>query len=260
MDTSLDIRALGAMRFVDATSGARVDTSLEVRADGVRLARNRSGAYVVHEHRRLGKHADAFSEPPAEPALGEASLQVEVRDPSGRYLARRFEYFLPRDARLDQLGGVSSLFHVPDVELYPAPAAPAFSGWTVIRARVVRANDGAGLPNVYLRLRRDGAPLDAPPLARGLADSRGEATVAIAHIPVVTWPEDENSPVQSFVLPVVLDAYFDASASSPPNPDELETKSLLARDDPEALPRASTDLTLTSGHAVSVRLSIAIPS
>jgi len=116
-------RVLGALRLVDATTLVPIDDPLIVSAPGARLLRNRSGLYVIHSWTRLPTHEDAFDAPPAAPAVGSASLVLDVRDPAGKYLGRRIAIALPRDptpANVEQSG---SLFRAVEVPMYPAASA-----------------------------------------------------------------------------------------------------------------------------------------
>jgi len=103
----LEWRVLAALRPVDGTTGIALRGRLEASAVGARIARNRSGLYVIHEWSRLPTHAAAFDAPPALPAPGSEQLAITLRDPGGHYLPRLASIALPRDP---QAVGGNSLF------------------------------------------------------------------------------------------------------------------------------------------------------
>ena len=57
-------RVLAALRPIDAITAATIVAPLRVTAEGARIARNRSGLYVIHEWPALAAHAAAFDAPP----------------------------------------------------------------------------------------------------------------------------------------------------------------------------------------------------
>src|SRR6185312_4023115 len=74
----LDRRALAALRFVDAT-GAQVVTPVAVSADGAKFVRTRSGLAAVLAAPGLEAHESAFQAPPAAPAIGSVTVELDVR-------------------------------------------------------------------------------------------------------------------------------------------------------------------------------------
>lgn len=217
--------ALGAVRFLDATTGLQVDGPLAVSGPGLSFVRNRGGAYVV-------------TDPPV--ALDEpAEHTLTVRDPLGRYLARRFVVRLPRAA---DAAGDASLFRAVEVPLFPSPQATVGFGWAVVRASV-RDEDGAPVRGALLRVL---PAAGGAPLGRGLSDERGEALVPVAGIPVTTWGEGEG-PVVDNTIPVTLEAIADPEGPGEPDPDELERRR-------ESLARAELELRLAAGRTSVVTL------
>ena len=80
----IDARALAALRFVDAGTGADVETApmllaLEGRA---RFVKNHRGLHVVASWSKLAAHDASFFAPPAEPEVGSVTLPIAVADPS----------------------------------------------------------------------------------------------------------------------------------------------------------------------------------
>ena len=69
-------RVLGALRCIDASTRATVDTPLQVDIAQAGVRRNRSGLYVITSAVALAEHEAAFEHPPNTPALGSVSLLV----------------------------------------------------------------------------------------------------------------------------------------------------------------------------------------
>lgn len=196
----LEWRVLGALRPVDGTTGIAVRRRLEASGAGARIARNRSGLYVIHEWFRLATHAAAFENPPPLPAPGSERLAITLRDPAGRYLPRLASIALPRDPLA---AGAESLFVAVDVPLYPSAAAELGTNWTAVRASVTANADGAALGGALLRVVAGGTVL-----ARGMSDWRGEALVPVVGVPVTTWSEDEDAVVVTSIAASV-EVFFD---------------------------------------------------
>ena len=57
-------RVLGALRFVDATTGVPIERGLRVDAPGATLVRNRSGLYVIRHWDALAAHEVRYPEHP----------------------------------------------------------------------------------------------------------------------------------------------------------------------------------------------------
>jgi hypothetical protein len=251
-------RALGAVRFVDATTRVPVLDTLQVSAPGARFVRNHSGILAITGAPGLDGHVEALGDPPAQPVVTPFDLVIAVDDPTGRYLPRSTRMTLPRDPLPAHAAQPDSIFFVPQIALYPSPIARRAPGWAVVRASIRRAGPGgAPLPWCYFRLRRATASPTAEPLARGMSDRRGEAFVAVSGIPVTNWEATGTGPVLSSEIDAVLEAYFDPShdpeAGTPPDPDAIDLERA-------ALPSATTSLKLASGREVAVRLEITVPT
>jgi hypothetical protein len=246
----VDRRVLGAVRFVDATTGSRVRAPLLVEAEGVRWIRNRRGWHVLATAPGLEAHTDAFRMPPATPAVGDTMVELTVRDPGRRYLPRRSSISLPRDPAPDHIATTSSLFQPVDVRLFPSSLAATAPGWAVIRASVTGEAPEEVLSGALIRVVRVS---DETHLASGLSDERGEALVAIPGIPVTTWDEgngeaegeEEEAPVLATMIEVRLEVVFDPTAGPIPDPDALEAR----RDE---LRIRDTVLTLASGQVLAL--------
>jgi hypothetical protein len=213
-----DRRVLGAVRFVDPTTGRWVQEPLLVSAPGCRLVRNRGGAYVLTAVAGLEAHAAAFDAVPATPATGSLSVTVSVADPSGRYLGRRVAIALPRDPDPANADLPMSLFQPVLAPLYPSPTGETAAGAAVLRVSVRRAGAGAG--SALLRVLRTS---DSLLLARGLTDDRGEALVLVPGIPFMTW-DSSGEAVMASETDATITAYHDAAAVAPPDPDDLDAR------------------------------------
>jgi len=93
----VDRRVLGAVRYVDATTGVPIRRPLDVDGAGVRALRNLRGLYVLCEAPELARYADSFPSPPLNPAPESLLVTMTVSDPGGRFLPRRHTLLLPRD-------------------------------------------------------------------------------------------------------------------------------------------------------------------
>ncbi|MBV2264867.1 MAG: hypothetical protein KUL79_15135 [Thauera sp.] len=253
-------RVLAALRPIDAVTGATIVAPLRVTAAGARIARNRSGLYVIHEWPALATHAAAFDAPPALPAPGSLALTVSVADAAGQYLPRLARIALPR---APAAAGENSLFSALAVALHPAPTARLGINWCALRVSLAHRASGDALGGALLRVVAGDAVL-----ARGLSDWRGEALVPVAGIPVTTWSEDEDAVVVSHVA-ATLEAIFDPDAGTrtplaevrsgrpPPrlpqvDPDDIESRRVL-------LPRAQQDISLAARGALNLNLGLDLP-
>ena len=256
-------RVLGAFRCVDATTLAPIDDPLVVSAQGARFLRNRSGLYVVWSWTGLSAHEDAFEQPPAAPPIGSEVLDVEVRDPGGRYLPRRARLALPRDPSPAHAAEADSLFRAADVPMYPAASAPLGANWVEVRVTVRETASGDALGGALLRV-----VAGARVLARGLTDWRGEALVPVAGVPVTTWSTEPGAVVVTEISGS-LECYFDAATgtrtaaaevraaagpATPPLPDPEALEAGRA-----ALPQSITPLVLAAGRSVAVAISLGVP-
>jgi hypothetical protein len=233
-----DRRALGAVRFVDAVTGLRVGERLAVAADGVRWTRNLGGLFVVMRAPGIDAATATLRRPPDGPAPGSAPINFTVRDPAGRYLARRCTLPFPRAAAPAE--GEPALAEAEEVALFRSSTAPVAPGWAVIRGTVAGETEEERLGGALIRVvYGDGERV----LARGLADERGEALVAVPGIPVTTWNDDEEQVLATSVA-VTLQVVWDPDAGPLPDPDDLERRraALLVR---------THALTLSSGQVLA---------
>jgi hypothetical protein len=184
MNEVLDTRVLGALRWVDAVTGAPIMRPLAVRGPGLRFTRNLSGLTVITHAAGLEAYARTFDlgTLPADQVVpnGDVTLTADVEDPSGIYLPRRFTLELPRNASPDVLPPdgrrpPGSLFTPIDVTLLPSPAARLAPGCAEVRV-LIQTPAGQGIRHALARVV---ASSGGAVLGCGLADERGEALVAI---------------------------------------------------------------------------------
>jgi len=252
-------RVLGAVRFVDVASRALVDRPLVVTSDNLRFLRNRRGLQVIVAAAappRLAEHESAWPDPPATPTAGSERFEARVVDPSGRYLPRSLSIDLPRAPDPEDQG---SLFEPLEIELFPSPSAPIEVGWAVIRASVYREGSSprAGLPFALLLV----VDRHGEVLARGVADQRGEALVAVPGIPVTTWSEEPSASVTRTTLDVEVLAYYDPAGydertGKVPDPANLE----LRRDVLSSNESDPVQLSLASGREKPARIALTVTS
>ena len=256
-------RVLGALRFVDATTGVPIERSLRVDAPGASLVRNRSGLYVIRDWGVLAAHASEFLAPPATPAPGSQTLGLSVTDPAGGYLPVAAQVHLPRASDPAQAAAANSLFQPAVVPLYPSASAPVGANWAVLHVSLTETASGDALGGALLRVRSNGAVL-----ARGLTDWRGEALVPVVGVPVTTFSENANAVVISEIN-VSLQAAFDSASGSRTPAARVRAgrpPAVLPLVDPVALesafdtlPQTQRALSIAARRSQSVLLSLNLP-
>ncbi len=259
----IEWRVLGALRFVDATTGAPVEQPLRVDAPDASLTRNRSGLYVIRHWDPLVTHEREFLAPPSDPAPGSLSLGLRVSDPSGVYLPIAAAIPMPRVGDPAQAGAADSLFQPAVIRLYPSTAAPAGANWAVLRVRLTETDSGDALGGALLRVVSNGRVL-----ARGLSDWRGEALVPVVGVPVTTFSEEPGAVVISEIN-VSLEAAFDAAVGSRTSSASVRAAQIPAAFpvvDPVALearfddlPRTQLALSIAARRRQNVELSLDLP-
>lgn len=256
-------RVLGALRFVDATTGVPVERALRVDAPGASLVRNRSGLYVILHWDALAAHESEFLAPPAIPAPGSQMLSLSVTDPAGGYLSVAAQIRLPRVSDPAQAAAADSLFQPAVVPLYPSTSAPVGANWAVLRVSLTETASGDALGGALLRVRFNGTVL-----ARGLTDWRGEALVPVVGVPVTTFSEDADAVVISEIN-VSLEAAFDSASGSRAPAARVRAgrpPAALPRVDPSALesafnalPHTQLAISIAARRSQSAVLSLNLP-
>ena len=255
---NVDRRVLAALSFVDVTTRVPITDRLALTAEAVRFVRNRSGHYVALHAEGLEHHTTSFDEAPGAPPLGSLSFDIDVADPSGRYLPRRYVLTLPRSADPQLSDEADSLFRPVAIDMFPAPAAPTEGPWSVLHVTVVNASTALPIPAALLRVTRQD---DDVLIGRGMSEwrgrVRGEALVATSGVPITTFGNgDSGSPVIvteiAATLEAVVDPTFDGlDDASVPDPDELEANRL-------SLNRAQVTVQLASGRRTPVSIEVAL--
>ena len=246
----VDRRVLGAVRYVDSTTGLPIGLNLTVKGNGLKFVRNLSGHYVIAGAPGLEEHEGAFEKPPASPAPGSLSFEIQVDDPNREYLSRRHTIKLPREPNPQNAETAGSLFRAIEVPLFPSSTAATLAGWAVIRASVFKKGTDDPLSGALLRVtKKNGTPADeAKPLGVGLTDRRGEAMVTVPGIPVITFGESEGQ-VTTREIDVTITAFFDPDAGAVPDPDDLEARRAT-------LKSAKIDTKLGSGHVIPMKFEV----
>jgi hypothetical protein len=258
-----DTRVLGALRCVDATTGAPADAPLLVTVAKARVRRNRSGLFVIVGADALADHDGAFAAPPNTPAPGSVALKARIEDPSGRYLPRLAALALPRDPTPANAANVGSLFRPIEVALFPASGAPLGANWSVLRINARGGAGGDALGGALVIVSNASGTL-----ARGLTDWRGEALVPVPGVPVTTWSDEPGAVVVSEITAQVQLVFDPATGTrvsaadlnagrapaAPPvvNPTQLEA-------DLNTLPKTSQSVQLAAGRSRSLTFLLALP-
>jgi hypothetical protein len=174
-------RILGAVRFVDASTGARIERPLQVEPGDLRLLRNRSGDYAIvgANHTELAKHIAAFETAPAQPGAETVSFTLRVKDPGAEFLPAAFTVKLPRQSDPAKAAQEDSIFRPIEVRLYSSPMRPIDSNWCAVRASV-RTTQGAAVVGAGLKLTRAD---DATQVYFGVTGADGEVLIAVAGLP-----------------------------------------------------------------------------
>lgn len=261
-------RSLGALEFVDATTGARIRRALRlsgaVADEAARFVRNPSDLYVLHEWAPLGAHAAAFLQPPANPPAGSLALTLTVIDPAGEFLPRAVTMRLPRNPAPADQADPASLFNPQRVELMRAAAAPLGANWSRLDVRIAALADDAALGGALVEVR----DLADRMLARGLSDWRGEALVPVAGIAVTTWSQNEGDPVSTETAARLRVLFVPALGSVTPRAAVLDGRApaTLVSPDPDliathvdAVASATVDLLLAARRRQSLAITVALP-
>lgn len=175
----LDRRALASLVFVDAV-GRPVLTPVRVTAPGVRLLVKRPGELVVLDAPGLATHSAAFEAPPAMPAIGAATVQLDLVPADPALGARRYALALPRDPDPTHTANANSLFRSIEIVLLPAPSGTLTGLVAALRVHVSRADDGRAIEGALLRLRPEGGR----PQTLALTDAAGDALLLVPGVPL----------------------------------------------------------------------------
>lgn len=176
----LDRRVLGAMRLVDATTGAAIDRALTIETEA-RVYRQRSGLLVVADAPGLHGHTLAFQAPPGLPAVGSLPITLRISDPDHQYQPTTVTLPLPRDP--DPAVADNVLLPQP-IRLWRTGAAPVSPSWTVYRATLLATGTDHPIAGALVSLQTDSHTV------RVLSDATGQVTLALVGQPLFTLGAD----------------------------------------------------------------------
>jgi len=192
---TIDRRALGALRFMDHTTGTPVERAMRVFADGLKFYPNRSHLYVISHARGLESHLTAFESPPDasdpnEPDIGSQQFDVTIRDPLGKYLTRSVQLQLPLSP---DRGEDDHIFKPIEVPLFPSPIFELNPNWSIIRASVfalpdINNENPTPMPSALFRILNASDEV----IAGGMSDKRGEAVIIVPGIPVSDFAREDD--------------------------------------------------------------------
>lgn len=211
---SVDRRVLGGFVFVDAITSETIDAPLVVTSPDLRVRANRRGIYAIFDATGLSALTNQFIPAPGWPPP--QSLEITVRDPSLRYLARRAAV----EAPLSPTSVSPTDFAPQRIAMYGSPSAALAPNWAVVRASV-KASVGNALPWAAVQVIKS----DNSVAAAGMTDARGEAVLAVAGLGL-QMTADASPSVTQTTIPVTVQAWFDPSvlqqpAGWIPNPDDI---------------------------------------
>jgi hypothetical protein len=189
-------RILGAIRPLDAVTGAPIRTMLKLSGPGLAFQRTRTGAYAIIGAAGLEAHAGAFEAPPATPPAEALAFAVEIEDPDRRYLPAVTAIRLPRP--WDPANGVRDLMEPIGVALAPSAARDLAPAWAGLLA-VVRDEASNSVRGALVEVFPAGATTGR--LGWGLTESRGQALAAVPGLPFMRDVEnDPNDPEDDTVV------------------------------------------------------------
>lgn len=232
----LDRRVLGAVQFVDATTGATIDRALSVETEA-RVYRNRSGLLVIADAPGLHEHTLEFQSPPALPAVGSLPVLLRVSDPARQYQATTVAVPLPRSP---DPNAANSVLKALQIKLWRTGAAPVSPSWTVYQATLLATGTETPIIGALVSLQAAGQTVQA------LTDATGQVTLALVGQPLFTLAGGNLTRSLAGQITVQRDVAANALADV-----EAEIARLAAR--PVA---ASFDRTLLTGAATHEVLQV----
>lgn len=172
----LDRRVLGAVQFVDATTGAAIDRALRVETEA-KVYRQRSGLLVIADAPGLHDYTLEFQEPPALPAVGSLPITLAISDPDHQYQATTVAVPLPRNP--DPVAA-DSVLKPQVIKLWRTGAAPVSPSWTVYQVTLVATGTETPIVGALVTLEA------ASHTVQALTDATGQATLALVGQPLFT--------------------------------------------------------------------------
>jgi hypothetical protein len=221
---TVDRRVLAAFVCVDALTGKSLSRGLSVSAgpgtSAWNIKPNRNGIYVVFDGPGFDPQTEQFVPAGTWPAA--VSFDVTLEDPQQNYLPRRAQVSAPSSVPAigPSPGGVSpnpavvaalqnpaTVFAPQLVTMYPTPAAAVGPNWGVVRASVIDAATGQGLPWAMVRVTQQS---NGAVLATGETGANGEALTAVIGLKLQV-SVSAAEPVTISTVAATVTAIFDPS-------------------------------------------------
>lgn len=174
----LDRRALAWLRPVDVY-GRPLTGPLRIVGDGITAIRKKDGTIAVLGANGFDEYTASFLAPTS-PAAGSKHVALDIDSTSGEIGARRFDLTLPRDPDPAKADQPDSLFQSVAVQMLPGASARLVGSACALRVTVRRKSDKKFVENALVRAQTE----DGAFSARGLTDSRGEATLIFPSLPI----------------------------------------------------------------------------
>lgn len=174
--TRLERRVLGAVQFVDATTGAAIDRGLRIETEA-KVYWQRSGLLVIADAPGLHEHTLEFLHAPGLPAVGSVPISLKISDPDHQYQATTVAVPLPRSPDPE---AANSVLKAHPIKLWRTGAAPVQPSWTVYQVTLVATGTETPIVGALVSLEAAGHTVQA------LSDATGQATLAFVGQPLFT--------------------------------------------------------------------------
>ncbi len=249
----VDRRILGAIRFIDISTGAPIGRPLRLKSEKLSFVLNRRGDYAIirAEHSDLLKHIESFRDIPAQPAAAAVSFSAEVKDPAREYMPRTFTVKLPRDPDPAHAANEDSLFRPVEIELLSSPARGIGANWCAVRASVENEATHAPVANAGVRVQWG----DPAKELLGMSDEQGEALIAIAGLPFHTTSKDPDTHKDLILMEV--DATLEAFGHKQGG---VVTPELITENDAALVKSDPVAIKIAPGRSISRRVLVNIPN
>jgi hypothetical protein len=174
----LDRRALAWLRPVDVY-GRPVTEPMRMVGNGVSAIRKKDGTIALLGAEGFDEYAASFLAP-STPAVGSKLVPLDIQPTSGKVAPRRFDLKLPRNPDPSKAQQANSLFQPVTLEMLPGRGARLTGSACALRVTVRRKSDKKLVENALVRAQSE----DEQMSARGVTDSRGEATLIFPSLPI----------------------------------------------------------------------------
>lgn len=174
----LDRRALAWLRLVDV-AGRPVSQRVLIHGDGISFARKPDRSIAILEASGFEDYCASFVAP-SSPAPGSKHLVIDIEPEGAELSPRRFDLSLPRDPDPAKATDPASLFQAVEIEMLPGGGARLTGSACALRVTVRRKSDSALVQNALVRAQTEDQQFEA----RGLTDTKGEATLIFPSLPL----------------------------------------------------------------------------